>query len=310
MFVTTAVDVAIGLILTYLLLGLIISALQEIVATLLKLRGRYLFQGLALMLSVDGKADFGANSLFTRVTSHPMMQGPAPSIFGRIGPKSFHWPSYVSPDNFVRAVIDTLLVAESTASLFDQINEKIKQLPEGRAKESLRSIVRSAGGDIDKFRKQLTQWFNDAMDRVAGGYKRFSQAFTIIFGLILAIVINVDSLKISEALWQEPGARAEVVAAAQAWGTQQATLANAGKAAPSELAQLPIPLGWPNFATLSAKGEIGQALLGWLITGLAVSLGAPFWFDALQTFLNIRGTGPKPGDSAPAPQAQPAAPPS
>jgi hypothetical protein len=36
------------------------------------------------------------------------------------------------------------------------------------------------------------------------------------------------------------------------------------------------------------------AILGWLITALAVSLGAPFWFDTLDTILNIRGAGPKP----------------
>jgi hypothetical protein len=36
------------------------------------------------------------------------------------------------------------------------------------------------------------------------------------------------------------------------------------------------------------------ALPGWLITALAVSLGAPFWFDTLKTLINIRGAGPKP----------------
>ncbi len=35
---------------------------------------------------------------------------------------------------------------------------------------------------------------------------------------------------------------------------------------------------------------------GWLLTGLAVMLGAPFWFDALTKLLNInlRATGKKP----------------
>ena len=34
--------------------------------------------------------------------------------------------------------------------------------------------------------------------------------------------------------------------------------------------------------------------LGWCLTALAVSLGAPFWFDLLNTFMKIRGTGRKP----------------
>jgi hypothetical protein len=31
-------------------------------------------------------------------------------------------------------------------------------------------------------------------------------------------------------------------------------------------------------------------LLGWLITALAVMLGAPFWFDVLNKFMVIRST--------------------
>jgi hypothetical protein len=34
--------------------------------------------------------------------------------------------------------------------------------------------------------------------------------------------------------------------------------------------------------------------LGWLLTALALSLGAPFWFDLLTKFVNLRGAGVKP----------------
>jgi hypothetical protein len=38
----------------------------------------------------------------------------------------------------------------------------------------------------------------------------------------------------------------------------------------------------------------GSSIPGWLLLGLAVSLGAPFWFDLLQKFINIRNAGVKP----------------
>ena len=42
--------------------------------------------------------------------------------------------------------------------------------------------------------------------------------------------------------------------------------------------------------------------LGFLITALAISLGAPFWFDLLNKFINLRVSGKKPDDdSGPAP---------
>jgi hypothetical protein len=65
----------------------------------------------------------------------------------------------------------------------------------------------------------------------------------------------------------------------------------------------PFPIGWPDEPIWSAvaAGEnwnsAGLMLLkffGLMWTALALSLGAPFWFDLLQKFMNIRGTGPKP----------------
>ena len=35
-------------------------------------------------------------------------------------------------------------------------------------------------------------------------------------------------------------------------------------------------------------------ILGWLLTAAAISLGAPFWFDLLNQFINLRGAGTKP----------------
>jgi hypothetical protein len=39
-------------------------------------------------------------------------------------------------------------------------------------------------------------------------------------------------------------------------------------------------------------------LLGWLITGIAISLGAPFWFDLLNKFMIVRSTV-KPTEKSP-----------
>jgi hypothetical protein len=40
----------------------------------------------------------------------------------------------------------------------------------------------------------------------------------------------------------------------------------------------------------------GKHLFGWMLTTAAVSLGAPFWFDALKKVINIRAEGRKPGE--------------
>ncbi len=58
-----------------------------------------------------------------------------------------------------------------------------------------------------------------------------------------------------------------------------------------------IPVGWDDgqFDRLAAGGLVLwlSTLLGWLITALAVTLGAPFWFDLLGKLVKLRGTGGK-----------------
>ena len=43
----------------------------------------------------------------------------------------------------------------------------------------------------------------------------------------------------------------------------------------------------------SYQKNIFLMIIGWLITALAISLGAPFWFDLLTKFVKFRSTGPK-----------------
>jgi hypothetical protein len=44
----------------------------------------------------------------------------------------------------------------------------------------------------------------------------------------------------------------------------------------------------------TARGILAVQLLGWLITALAVGMGAPFWFDTLNKLVDVRGAGPRP----------------
>ena len=60
----------------------------------------------------------------------------------------------------------------------------------------------------------------------------------------------------------------------------------------------PLPIGWSAKAWVPDPVTWIERIIGWLITGLAVSLGAPFWFDLLNKFMNIRGTGEKPAKAS------------
>jgi hypothetical protein len=50
----------------------------------------------------------------------------------------------------------------------------------------------------------------------------------------------------------------------------------------------PLGLGWGQSKPADAWGWITK-LIGWLLTGVAVTLGAPFWFDLLKKLISIKG---------------------
>jgi len=52
-------------------------------------------------------------------------------------------------------------------------------------------------------------------------------------------------------------------------------------------------LGWEKGFPHYAKGQDWTRIFGWLITALAISLGAPFWFDLLTKLMKVRGAGTK-----------------
>src|SRR5262245_9791462 len=305
----TVLDVTIGLVFTYLLLSIMVSGVQEIIAGYLSLRGKKLRDGIATLL-------VGNDTLFQRVFGHSLIAGLAENRL----------PSYVPARNFSMALFEALKDG-SQSPLFGQIERGIAALPDGNAKRSLSAFVTQAGGDIDALRKRVETWFDDGMDRVTGIYKRFSQYFTVIFGLLVAIVINVDSIGLARTLWNDPLVRGALVKAAEQYQPDETTPPAAAatdkmKEARCILDALPLPIGWrdtekariackagdkPQDAidvrsaavlfydrVFKADGSGLWLVAGWIITALAVSFGAPFWFAALQQLLKIRNAGPKP----------------
>ena len=180
-----------------------------------------------------------------------------------------------------------------------------------------------ASGDatVETVQRKLEKWFNDTMDRVSGWYKRRTQYCLLLIGLAMCYAGNINTIGITLWLWNGDAARNAVVAAATdyekgALAPPRSNIAPQPNNPPSEAAtpakaQAPLtdlatnvvdvdrqltalqyPIGWPPVGT-SPLWFI-QYIVGALISAIAISVGSPFWFDALQSLLKIRGTGPKP----------------
>jgi hypothetical protein len=189
------------------------------------------------------------------------------------------------------------------------------------AAEALRALFVDAYYSKDPagtFRVNIENWYNDAMDRVSGWYKNHAQKILIVIGLGIAIVFNVDSIRVGRTLWLDRDARQGLVNAASAYTQKNGSLDAAAKNGSTSDQNLTeqlrktvqafddvsseylLPVGWHySLAHYEAKVidfrswdliHIVEQLLGWIITALALSLGAPFWFDLLNKFMVVRST--------------------
>jgi hypothetical protein len=215
----------------------------------------------------------------------------------------------------------------------ESLKATIEKMPDSKLKDALLSLGSQAGKDIDKLRMGVATWFDDSMDRLSGAYKRQIKLISFLIGLCVAVGFNADTIKVADTLWKDGALRAQMVSAADELAKQKLTSQQSApdsyKALLAEINDTQsslrmLPIGWgceakkfddknleikPSWAVqfdcTEAKSAVRISLLqiiGWLLTAGALSFGAPFWFDLLNKFINIRNAGTKPAraDGTPA----------
>jgi len=198
MFGSQILEVGIGLVLVYTLLSLICTSLKEIIEGRLKNRSKDLAKGVLMLLAADQRA---TKALY----DHPLISGLYP-------PKSL--PSYIPARSFALAVLDLAGVKSGmpnapTPSLEDRLNAIGAQIDGSSLPDDVKTVLRrladDAQGDTRRFRENVERWFDGAMDRVSGWYKRRAQWIILGLGLLVVVAANADTISIAYALAHESG---------------------------------------------------------------------------------------------------------
>ncbi|MGC4088189.1 MAG: hypothetical protein QM756_09865 [Polyangiaceae bacterium] len=305
-----SLDLAIGMIVVFLLVSTLCTALREAIEGVLKTRAAYLERAIREML--DDKDGRGlAASLF----EHPLLSG---LFLGNYQPKPAQkkaWvlangrglPSYIPASSFAKAVLDIAARGATTgepangpigAVTVESLRARLMD-PQSPISAHVRRVVLqaldTAAGDLEQVKKNLEGWFNDSMDRVSGWYKRSTQWLVFVIAIVVTVAGNVDSIAVAKHLYQDEAARQAAVASAQAV-VATAKVPNQEKAR-EVLEQLELPIGW-NRTSIPEGCAWFNRVLGWLLTAFAATLGAPFWFDVLNKVMVIRSTV-KPHEKSP-----------
>jgi hypothetical protein len=285
-----ALDVAIGLSFAYFLFSVLSTTITETISRFRKMRARKLEDWLkAVLAHPDQSARTYEDFLETPIMRALMQSAGRPS---GTPPASSHPPAYIPSPHFIAAALSAGHKAEEAgqeaADASQAIDQDIKGLEGTIVGDALRELYDRAAGDVVRFRIDAEAWFDDQMERLSGVYRRWSQLFVWAIAAGLVVALNANTLRIAETLWNDPSKREAIVA--------QASTASANQDPNTAINNLPLPIGWSQ--SYHGVGWL-WALAGMLITIVAISLGAPFWFDALSRFSRIRQTGtPPPASNA------------
>lgn len=338
MFGSDILDVAIGLVLVFLLVSLVLSGVQEAIEAWLRSRAGDLNRALFELLQSDG-------TLLQALHDHPLMfalnrAGLDSDTAVKALPKPTWWPfskaqraarearallpSYIPREVFAVSLIDLLSTGKMVAGEGAEAPGEATKKAHERLVVSMEALRRVVGDDIARVRAEVEGWYDGAMDRASGWFKRRTQKILFFLGLAAAVALNLNAVVLGNYLATNKAAReyAAVYAKklADAGGTPQKaqigdlygglqdTVGLPVGWSPASVAKLShgypaVRLGlfdgtWQWGLTRDAALALLAVTIGYLITAFAAMLGAPFWFDVLNRIMVIRSTV-KPKEKSP-----------
>jgi hypothetical protein len=162
-------------------------------------------------------------------------------------------------------------------------------------------------GRLSHFQKEVETWFDRSMDRASGVYKRNAKGVALLIGLLVALFTNTDTFHVVTRLSKDSELR-NIITSRASQVSPDNNLVNLREdirdIERQLLEEVSLPIGWSpaNVAqqydeewTISGRYiPFLKRFFGWILTAMAIAMGAPFWFDLLNRVVNVRNTGPKP----------------
>lgn len=308
--------VAIGIAAVCLLLSIIASHIQEVIAAFTSRRAATLEIAIQKMLQDP--------QLVALFVNHPLIQNisfqPPKFLKLKFFTEDKPRPTYIASPLFSRVLLTSLALRHNSAAL--DFPALLRAMPESPLKLRLQTLMLGVENNAAACNAAVEQWYDSTMDRLNGYYKRRTQWVLMIIGFALAILCNANLFRVTSTLWLSKDARDSTAALSQIYACKPGAECKAPDYAQArqdlETQLNPLPLGYkkgdvqaywgglvgivhPDTTRPEFWNQVGSGLYtlgGWLLTAIAISLGAPFWFDLLNNFINLRMNGAKPPTAA------------
>jgi hypothetical protein len=300
MSISQVLEVAMGLILVYYILGSIISLITQWINEFFETRGKA-FESYLIKIVGDKKVgDF---------VSMPQLQALRPIRYK--SPLSV-FRSLTEPKRIEKVPVNILvdaffdfaeLTGKQELSLLE-LAELVDKLPESEGKRAFISWINQGVTNIADLRTRTTAYFTGLMEQATATFRANARSFVIIMSIGMTVLFGTDSIQLAKTLWTNAEARA--LAAAKA----QMVVAQEGVDVPvsdllQELGDLTIKIGWWQSERPADGASAGDWILfiilkviGLGLTAAAVSQGSSFWYDLLKKVASPTSATVKPASDS------------
>ncbi|MBS7788285.1 hypothetical protein KIH23_13335 [Flavobacterium sp. CYK-55] len=231
------------------------------------------------------------------------------------------------PDNPTK-LLQVTLQENRITDAYERFHEAVKSMQYSPLKSQLRAFHEKTK-DYNELKNLIAKWYDDYMARVTGWYKIKIKNTLLGISFLVCLLLNLDTLTLVQKLNTDDQLRVALVKQAEKMvdehlekkGSENDTLEktfplvvdgkvltyklNPNAEDPKYLSRIKtvmqdiekrnLPVGYPEGFT-TGKNWIDYLwwLLGIGISTMALSFGAPFWFEILVKAVNIRRAGNKP----------------
>ncbi len=214
MFGLQTLDVIIGLIVIYLLLGLVCTAVNEWLSSMFSMKAKTLWAAIQNMIARDEKSSSfwlfktlhvnfkrdADGTVKNGTTVHQFYTNPLVESLSEKG----KLPSYITADTFRKVLLDMNGVYAPAKEKFEVLKASVEAIQDPRLNAILTGFAQDAElaeDQVAAFHQQVENWFDECMERASGWYRRSIQFITFCFAAGMVIAFNVDSVDITRQLW-------------------------------------------------------------------------------------------------------------
>ncbi len=294
-----SIDILVGLSVIMLAASMAVTVLTEFITHLRNTRGRNLQQGIADLLRLINPSFSKevVDKIAAAVLTHPLIRDGK----NRMGTvvhreeltKLLMELAAGDGAQQLEPAVQTLLMktfAEhgipDPAATLDNIRTVSLRLE--KSNPELSSVARANLAILheaeSKFVAKINTWFDQTMDRVSERFTISVRGTTTWCGFVLAVVLQLDAIALVNRLSVDDAVRASLVKQAESATKQAAPTTGDLYEVFTTQGLVALPKYPDDFAKLADL----RHFTGILFTTLLLSLGAPFWYNALKQLLQLR----------------------